>query len=152
MAGLAKPKIESVDSRQARHLAVLESRQAARREYLRSVAQMITLRQRELDNLRAAWSKEDEMNRQSTLERPLEWASDGFEYVADGLTGEFSLLPYRSPVDGSDRWILRGRRFTTRRWNYFGSHESLDEAQRWASTADSRRVLFFDLEDGVEDD
>lgn len=144
-------KIESADSRQAKQLAVLESRQVARREYLRSVKQLIELRQRELDNLRSQWSKEGEMTGQSTLE-PLAWASDGFEYSADGVSGEFSLLPYNSPVSKSESWILRGRRHGYRDWRYFGSYLSLGEAQKWAAKVDARRVLFSGLRDEWADD
>jgi hypothetical protein len=118
----------------------------ARREYLRSVKQLIELRQRELDNLRSQWGKECDMTEQSTL-KPLVWASDGFEYSADGFSGEFSLLPYNSPVSKSESWILRGRRHGYRDWRYFGCYESLGEAQEWAATVDAKRLLFSGLRD-----
>lgn len=91
--------------------------------------------------------------RSSTLE-PLTWVSDGFEQIAHGVTGEWSLLPYTSPIspDKPDLWIIRGRRHGGKDWRYFGGYETLPNAQHWAEKFDSQRKLFENLSDRWEDD
>jgi len=81
----------------------------------------------------------------------LTWAHDGFEQTADGLTGEWSLIPHVSPIDSSDVWILRGRAPATREWRYFGAFPNLEAAQVGAAKLDEQRVLYQNLSDKWED-
>ena len=81
----------------------------------------------------------------------LTWVHDGFEQTADGLTGEWSLIPHVSPIDSSDVWILRGRAPATREWRYFGAFPNLEAAQVGAAKLDEQRVLYQNLSDKWED-
>lgn len=81
----------------------------------------------------------------------LTWVHDGFEQTADGLTGEWSLIPHVSPVDSRDVWIVRGRASNscgrTKKWRYFGAFETLESAQVGAAKLDEQRVLYHSLDD-----
>jgi len=93
---------------------------------------------------------------------PLVWESDGFEYTARGVTGTWSLLPYKTflgsqlsgfPQAPDDSWIMRARRHNSRlEWKYFGAFKQLESAQAYASKFDAQRVLWRDTSDREEDD
>ena len=77
----------------------------------------------------------------------LPWMSDGFEQTAEGVTGEWSLVPHVSPVDSRDVWIVRGRVSHMRPWRYFGAFDDLDAARQGAAKLDGQRVLYQNLDD-----